>query len=106
MTPEQKEYLCGAIRDHRNILVIGGTGGGKAQPDDALVLIPQGFRRMGELTVGDMVTCPDGSHVPVTGVFPQGEKEIYRIDFEDGRSAQCSDNQGANWSLSARPGTP
>src|SRR5438132_11397954 len=29
MTPEQKEFLCGAIRDHRNILVIGGTGGGK-----------------------------------------------------------------------------
>src|SRR4029077_425622 len=92
MTPEQKQTLCSAIREHKNILVIGGTGGGKAQPDEALVLTPQGFRRMADLNVGNLVTCPDGSHVPVTGVFPQGEKEIYRIDFEDGRSAQCCDD--------------
>jgi P-type conjugative transfer ATPase TrbB len=29
MTPKQKEFLCDAIRDHRNLLAIGGTGGGK-----------------------------------------------------------------------------
>jgi type IV secretion system protein TrbB len=29
MTPEQKKFLCDAIRDHRNLLAIGGTGGGK-----------------------------------------------------------------------------
>jgi type IV secretion system protein VirB11 len=29
LTPEEKNYLCDAIRDHRNILVIGGTGTGK-----------------------------------------------------------------------------
>jgi len=29
MTPDQKKFLCDAIRDHRNLLAIGGTGGGK-----------------------------------------------------------------------------
>ena len=29
MTPEQKDFLWDAIRHHRNILAIGGTGGGK-----------------------------------------------------------------------------
>ena len=29
ITPEQKTFLCDAIRDHRNLLAIGGTGGGK-----------------------------------------------------------------------------
>jgi type IV secretion system protein TrbB len=29
LTPEQKNFLCDAIRDHRNILVVGSTGGGK-----------------------------------------------------------------------------
>jgi type IV secretion system protein TrbB len=29
LTPEQKEFLREAIREHRNILVVGGTGGGK-----------------------------------------------------------------------------
>src|ERR1700757_4255689 len=29
MTPEQKELLCAGIREHQNILVIGGTTSGK-----------------------------------------------------------------------------
>ena len=29
LTPEQKEYLCKAIRDHRNVLVTGSAGSGK-----------------------------------------------------------------------------
>jgi type IV secretion system protein VirB11 len=37
MTPEQKEFLCGAIRDHRNILAIGGTGGGKSTLLNAMI---------------------------------------------------------------------
>jgi len=32
LTPEQKKRLVEAIRDHRNILVIGCTGGGKNNP--------------------------------------------------------------------------
>jgi type IV secretion system protein TrbB len=37
MTPEQKEFLCSAIRDHRNILAIGGTGGGKSTLLNAMI---------------------------------------------------------------------
>jgi type IV secretion system protein TrbB len=37
MTPEQKEYLCGTIRDHRNVLAIGGTGSGKTTLVNALI---------------------------------------------------------------------
>jgi P-type conjugative transfer ATPase TrbB len=37
MTPEQKEFLCRAIRDHRNILAIGGTGGGKSTLLNAMI---------------------------------------------------------------------
>jgi len=89
ITPEQKEFLCGEIRDHRNILAIGGTGTGKAQPMDAKVLTPTGWRCIGDLAVGDPVTCPDGSVVPVAGVYPQGCKPIFRVTFYDGRSAEC-----------------
>jgi type IV secretion system protein TrbB len=37
MTPEQKEILCGAIRQHQNILVIGGTASGKTTLTNGLI---------------------------------------------------------------------
>jgi P-type conjugative transfer ATPase TrbB len=37
ITPEQKQILCETIRDHRNILVTGGTGTGKTTLTNALI---------------------------------------------------------------------
>ena len=37
LTPEQKNSLCDAIRDHRNILVVGSTGGGKTTLVNGLI---------------------------------------------------------------------
>lgn len=72
-----------------NILLIGGMGSGKAQPLDCNILTPVGWRRMGDIRVGDAVINPCGGHAAVTGVFPQGEKDVYKITFSDGSSTQC-----------------
>ena len=37
MTPEQKEFLCEAIRDHRNILLSGSVGSGKSTLVNGLI---------------------------------------------------------------------
>jgi type IV secretion system protein TrbB len=37
LTPEEKEFLCEAIRDHRNILATGSTGSGKTTLVNALI---------------------------------------------------------------------
>lgn len=72
-------------------LISWPTGAGKAQPLDATVWTPSGPKRMGDIRVGDVVCTPDGGAARVTGVFPQGEKDIFRISFSDGSSAEACD---------------
>ncbi len=59
---------------------------GRAQPLSAKVLTPDGWCRIGDLAVGDLVVASDGLPTPVLGVYPQGRKEIYRITTQDGAS--------------------
>jgi phosphate starvation-inducible PhoH-like protein len=62
---------------------------GRAQPVTAPVLTPDGFRPIGRLRVGDMVIGSDGGPTPVLGVYPQGEKEVFRFTAQDGASTLC-----------------
>lgn len=72
--------------------IILQTGRGKALPIDALVKIPGGWKRIGDMQLGDVITAKDGTPTTVTGVFPQGTKEIFKITFEDGRTAECCED--------------
>ena len=62
---------------------------GKAQPLDARVRTLSGWKAMGELEVGDALASVDGRPSIVTGVYPQGTKQVWRMRFSDGRSAEC-----------------
>lgn len=72
-----------------HMMFLGTTGSGKAQPLDARVHTPSGWKRMGDIQVGDAVSIPSGGSATVSGVFPQGEKDIFRISFADGRSTEA-----------------
>jgi ATP-dependent DNA helicase RecG len=84
-------------------LLQGEVGSGKAQPIDSLVLTPGGFKRMGEIEVGDEVVSPTGELTVVTGVFPQGRRDVWRVVFSDGSTVECDDehlwavNTSAAW---------
>jgi ATP-dependent DNA helicase RecG len=71
-------------------LFVGDSNSGKAQPLTSKVLTPSGWRRMGDLSVGDEVIDPDGGCGNVLGVFPQGAIDVCRMHFSDGSSAECS----------------
>jgi phosphate starvation-inducible PhoH-like protein len=62
---------------------------GRAQPLSNEVLTPDGFRPMGSLRVGDLVTGSDGRPTPVIGVYPQGRKQVFRVRTQDGASTLC-----------------
>ena len=62
---------------------------GRAQPVFTKVLTPEGFRPIGELAVGDYVIGSNGEPTPVLGVYPQGEKDVYRVAAQDGAWTLC-----------------
>ncbi|AII51996.1 SNF2-related protein [Hymenobacter sp. APR13] len=64
-------------------------GLGKAQPLHARILTPTGWKQMGDMQPGDTLINSQGGTSRVTGVFPQGEKEIFRVTFTDGSTAEC-----------------
>lgn len=74
-----------------DICIFGGSaGGGKAAPLSEPVLTPFGFRKMGDIKVGDLVTGADGKAERVIQIHPQGEMDVYRIKFIDGAETRCT----------------
>ncbi|GAC1408520.1 MAG: hypothetical protein NVSMB64_16840 [Candidatus Velthaea sp.] len=66
-------------------------GLGKATSLDTLILTPQGWMENANIRVGDEVINAQGETSRVTGVFPQGLKEAYKVTFSDGASTICCD---------------
>jgi phosphate starvation-inducible protein PhoH and related proteins len=62
---------------------------GRSQPYDRQVLTPWGFRPIGSLQVGDLVIGSNGLPTPVLGVYPQGRRDVYRVQAQDGASTLC-----------------
>ena len=72
-------------------LIFSTAGKGKAQPLDSLVLTKKGYIPMGDIKVGTKVLDGKGNETEVLGVFPQGERDVYKITFSDGSSIEVSD---------------
>jgi ATP-dependent DNA helicase RecG len=72
-------------------LLMGEVGSGKAQPYDSKILTPTGFRYMEDIRVGDQVVNPTGQITHVTGVFPQGIRDVWRVRFSDGSCVECDE---------------
>ena len=67
-------------------------GTGKAEPISTPIPTPtpRGWTKMGDLKVGDQVYGSNGEVINVTGVFPQGVKDIFKITLDNGKTNLCS----------------
>jgi len=89
---EVRDYqveLVNSLLVSGNGIGIAGTGAGKAQPLNSNILTPMGWKKMGDIDIGGIVTTPNNKTSTVIGVFPQGQKEIYEITFHDGTTTRC-----------------
>lgn len=67
------------------VLLHGNRGGGKSQPLWSNILTPEGYKFMGDLSVGSEVICPiEGSVKKIAAIFPQGKIDVYKIITEYG----------------------
>lgn len=67
-------------------LLADQMGLGKMEFVDNKLFTPYGRKRIGDIEIGDEVIGSDGKSYKVTNVFPQGEKDLYRVTFNDGCS--------------------
>lgn len=61
----------------------------KLQPCDELIMTPDGWTMMGKLEVGDQIIGSSWQSTKVTGVFPQGVCDVWRVTFTDGTTVRC-----------------
>lgn len=79
------------IHDGHFRIVAGRPGMGKAQPHDSKVLTPEGWRKMGDLAVGDLVIGSSGHPCRIIGVYEQGELDTFNVNLDDGSTTRCCD---------------
>lgn len=91
----QDHTLSYVLQLEKNMSGINGfdVGLGKAQPLSSMILTPFGWKKMKDLKVGDEVFAYDGTIVKILNIFPQGIKDVYEIQFNDGAKAHsCKDH--------------
>ena len=72
------------------VFVDSVAGSGKAQPKDTPIPTPDGWKKLGDIKVGDYVFDRHGEPTLVSGVFEQGKQRAYKVLLSDGRSTVCA----------------
>lgn len=100
-TPWEPMNYNFSFRESELTVLNGVNGHGKACPLNEPVLLADGsWATHGSVKIGDKVASVDGKASTVTGVFPQGIREVYRVTFEDGRYVDCAGDH--LWEVTSR----
>ena len=88
------ENQYNAIRSSADFVVLtGSVGSGKEQSVNSKVLTINGWKRMGDIQIGDKLVAPlNDEESIVTNIYPQGIKPIYKLTTLDGRETLCGLN--------------
>lgn len=97
----QKEII---YSKENKIVVLSSAASGKAQPNSTIIPTTEGYKKLGDIMIGDKVFNRYGKAEQVIGVYPQGKKRIYEIEFTDGRITRCCGDH--LWQYYDSEGTP
>ena len=72
-------------------VILAPTGVGKSLPNSEPVLTPKGWVKMGDIKIGGKIIGSDGNQQYVIGVYPQGVRTIYKVEFTDNTFVNCDE---------------
>lgn len=84
----QEDSVSALLRAKGGVLS-SSCGSGKGLPLDAKIYTPTGWKRNGDLVIGDKVIGKNGKKTTVTGIFDKGLVDAYKITFSDETSIVC-----------------
>ena len=76
-------------KDKFMVVADGSIRAGKEQTLSSKLYTPNGYTLMGDIAIGDFVFNRRGHPVRVIGIYPQGKKDIYEVEFHDGSKTRC-----------------
>jgi len=84
--PKQREF-------HNNLCIQRLISGGNQRiPLDSMICTPSGFRRSGDLRIGDEVYTHTGALTRINIITESEPAPLYRVVFNDGTESLCSDD--------------
>jgi len=93
--------IPGPAMGHINMF-LGHSDTGKAQPLTSNVLTPNGWKKMGDIQLGDEIIGSDGNTQYVIGIYPQGKRPVYKVTTKDSSVVFCDEEH--LWTVSEYKG--
>ena len=97
-------FVLENAKKKQKVAGILSPGQGKMEPYSRKIPTPNGWKCMGDLQVGDKIFGSNGKPITVLDIYEQGEQDIYKITFNDGRYALCGKEH--LWTVYTRCGSP
>ena len=90
---EALDFVRDSINDSKKFMLLNmPTGTGKAQPLYSNVLTPVGWKKMGDLKLGDEIITPNGDISNIICLHPIQNLKIYEFTLSDGRKVESTEN--------------
>lgn len=87
--PEWDNAIGGGLRRKCVDLIAART---KAQPLTSNILTIKGWKKMGDIKVGELLCHPNGGYSIVKEIIPHGEKECFEFNFNDGSKTEATED--------------
>lgn len=94
------DRVTGGWRMPDLIIIAARPAMGKALKMNELILSENGWIKNKDIEIGTKVAGSDGKFYNVTGVFPQGKRQAYKVTFDDGTCVECDEEH--LWSTRSR----